>query len=193
MPPTHSDLIRLIEEDLYHEVRFLLVGAANWVAADAANRQVAGSPAETSLPAHLIVMSMDSAFLHARNLYEFFTTPRNVAQRRLGDRATWLTFNAAAPQRSTLYNQWRPVLHERLVHLSITRPNPVSASGAPLGATALNGEVLNFAQDVLNLWRAFEADPSVLAFKSPLEGARKQAIDQARQASARLGQAPLAL
>src|SRR5262245_39028722 len=121
-----------IERDIYNELRWLLCAATEWYAYD----QLIGVPPQVPLieePCyHLKVYTMDSAFLHARSLYEFFTATKIRA-----DRLTWHDYSQTSRQTSK-YDQFMTPLHGRLMHLSKDRS----------GYDAIKGEVVEIAKDV---------------------------------------------
>jgi hypothetical protein len=71
-----GELKRIIREDLLEELRWLLVGQTTW---EAVRRLVPVDPHRDERPPdHLVMLAMNSAFVHGRTLLEFFiaTTDR---------------------------------------------------------------------------------------------------------------------
>lgn len=170
---SNPDLERLIAEDLYNELRYLLVAATSW--------RIAKSSNPRSLPKHFIVLSMDSAFLHARSLYEFFTGDPSRDEGGGREPASWKLFGAAR-QKSVLYEKWGETLHARLFHLRRNRPQPTSAKRGTRGTklpTDIKEEVVNFAHDLLALWQSFTQDPALLDYRTTLDTKRAGAIREA--------------
>jgi hypothetical protein len=117
-------LTEAIEKDLFNELRWLLCAATEWDAHD----KLIGTPPQIPKVAepspHLKVYTMDSAFLHARSLYEFFTaTDAAIARNRRNTRRrlTWSDFSHTARQISAKYDQFKEPLHRRLMHLNRDR------------------------------------------------------------------------
>jgi hypothetical protein len=170
-----DDVLReAIEKDLYNELRWLLSASTQWYAHD----QLIGEPPQVPLikePCHdLKVYTMDSAFLHARSLYEFFT-----ATKTRPDRLTWRDYSQTSPQTSAKYEQFRTPLHGRLMHLNKDRSE----------YDGIKSEVVEIAKDVLILWDAFSAalaaDPNLRPYADLLgryrEVARAEAAHVAEQ------------
>lgn len=121
---------------------------------------------------------MDSAFLHARSLYEFFTaTEKSILRnKRKGlRRLTWRDYSSTARQISTQYNQFVEPLHGRVMHLDRKRS----------GYDEIKKEVVNFARDILNLWNGFSKNPDLSPYASLLDKCRDQAIGEAASAADR--------
>jgi len=80
-----------IEKDLFNELRWLLCAATEW---DAYDRLIGEPPLVPKINEpcfHLKVYTMDSAFLHARSLYEFFTATESSINRNETNGVTRLT------------------------------------------------------------------------------------------------------
>jgi hypothetical protein len=171
------NLERFVSEDLYNELRWLLVSAASWTIVDA------DQPAD-----HFRVMCMDSAFLHARNLLEFFTMSPKTFER--------LARNGKAPAschsfgvrnvHSQVFERWRPALEARVMHLRTDRPWPKNKHGNVAG-TSIKGQVVSLAQEVLRLWDGFAIDAKVAPYQAGLARSRSEALAEAERAARRLG------
>ncbi|MCA1701901.1 MAG: hypothetical protein LC808_00965 [Actinobacteria bacterium] len=79
-----------------------------------------------ALPNHLVVMSMDSAILHAWSLYEFFTGGPSGDEGGGRQPASWRLFGADR-QQSTEYDAWKETLHARLSRIRRIRPQSTAA------------------------------------------------------------------
>jgi hypothetical protein len=108
---------------------------------------------------------MDSTFLHARALYEFFTATRTNNP----DRLTWNNFSLPQGLSSTKYSNLISDLHGRALHLNKNRSS----------YQAIKDEVSAIATDVLDLWDTFANQSQVQPFKPDFEDARRLAIQDA--------------
>jgi len=157
-------LKKYMEEDLFNELRWLLCAATQW---DTYERIIA----EPCF--HLNVYTMDSAFMHARSLYEFFTAPEEAIKRnekRGEKRLTWRDYSVMARQTSRKYEEFIKPLHGRVMHLDKDRP----------GYDAVKSEVVNFAKDILELWDGFTKKPGINKYAELLKKLRDDAIREAR-------------
>jgi len=93
---------------------------------------------------------MDSAFLHARALFEFFvqrtTNNHHGCNEFLGLGAV-LTYSN--------YDNWRRPLHSFLMHAQ-DRSNPVPLMSRSGVTEDLNQMPVDFAHEILELWKEFE-------------------------------------
>ena len=153
-------LRELIDNDLYNELRWLLCAATEWDA----DRKLQEQPCFRH-PFHLSVYTMDSALLHARSLYEFFTATEPIRP----ERRTWRDYSRDARQESDKYNEFIKPLHGRVMHLNRDRD----------GYDPVKDEVVNFASDILRLWDDFSKKPGLGPYAGLLQKYRKQAIDEA--------------
>ena len=150
-----------IEIDLLYELKYLLCAATEWEA----QRILVGEPPTIKEPcAHVKVYTMDSAFVHARCLYEFFTSTKPP-----GDKVNWQNFGQNAGQSSAKYDTYRDALHLRSIHLGKNRASQ----------DEIKNEVVNFATDVLDLWDFFSKNPDLKDYAIVLDQTRKQAIKEA--------------
>lgn len=154
--PAKEEFLR---EDLYNELRWLLCAATEWHAC----RKLAKEPG-CRQPHHLIVYTMDSALLHARSLYEFFT-----AASIKPDRRTWRDYSHNARQESVTYDKFIKPLHGRVMHLNRDRE----------GYDAVKDEVVNLAADVLRLWDDFSKKSDVKPYVQSLQEYRELAVREA--------------
>jgi hypothetical protein len=158
-----------IEIDLLYELEYLLCAATEWEA----QRVLVGEPPTMEEPCdHLKVYSMDSAFAHARGLYEFFTTPEKTVLRneeRNFNRLTWRDYSLNAVQESKTYDRLRAALHGRVMHVCKDRS----------GYGEIKCEVVTLAADILDVWDRFSKHPDLKDYANVLDQTRKQAIKEA--------------
>ncbi len=137
----NTQLEEYLEEHLNNELQWLLRAATEWHIQDRLNLELDGY--------HIQVYAMDSTFLHARTLFEFFTNP--TSNNYYGLNAFGLS-----PLTSTLYStDWVSVLHGYLMHAQDrSNPRPVSSFD---GTTTkhLNQMPVDFAHEVVRLWKDF--------------------------------------
>jgi hypothetical protein len=167
--PGEEQLKQLIKDDLFFELKHLLCAATEW---EAQELLVDCCPPKMNQPCfHLKVYAMDSAFLHARNLYEFFTVPKQCIERnKKWGRLTWQDFSGDAIQTSDKYDEdFREDFHGRLLHLSGNRS----------AKKEIKGEVTSLAKDVLQLWDGFAKKPGIEPYAMALNEKRREAIDEA--------------
>jgi hypothetical protein len=155
-----------IEKDLYNELRWLLCAATEW---DALHQLIGEPPQVPKIKEpcfHLKVYTMDSALLHARSLYEFFT-----ATRFTGGRLTWRAYSPQACQQSGKYDKFMKPLHGRVMHIDKDRA----------GYVEIKKEVVNFASDILDLWDGFSKTSGLAPYLGLLDQFRKEAIVEAEK------------
>jgi len=164
-------LSEAIEKDLFNELKWLLCAATEWEAYDKLIGEPPQIPKIKEPCFHLKVYTMDSAFLHARSLYEFFTATEESILRNKGKglRLTWRDYSLTARQTSTKYAQFMQPLHGRVMHLDQNRS----------GYNEMKKEVVNFASDILDLWDGFSKSPDLKSYAGLLDKFHDQAIDEA--------------
>jgi hypothetical protein len=154
-------------EDLHNELRWLLCAATEW---DAER-----SRKEDRQPCfHIQVYAMDSALLHARSLYEFFTATDESIKRNKQNgskRLTWRDFGTNCRQESNRYKKVIGALHGRVMHLDRDRT----------GYEQVKEQVVNLAEDILSLWDCFCNEPVLQPYASLLRQKRDEAIAEARK------------
>jgi hypothetical protein len=145
-----------LEKHLYNELRYLLCAATEWHVQEIIN------PDDKLKGQHIKVYAMDSAALHARALFEFLTS--HTVRNDLGVNHFGVDYFGVKKIKSELYGHreslpalgcWSSPLHAFLMHLqdrSVTQE-----------LTGFDGKTLkdlkkmpvDFAQEVVRLWRVF--------------------------------------
>lgn len=159
MKMTLEEKKNYISEELYHELRCLLGAATVW------------SGFMEDKAGFNIVVAMDSAFVHARCLFEFFTgiSSHDV---RITD------FGPKQQYQSAIYDDWKEPLNRHVMHISKGR---LKGNETNIKDNMhLKDKVIEFAEDILRLWEKFEKDPSH-QFTSTLIEARRDAIKDAEK------------
>jgi hypothetical protein len=95
------------------------------------------------------VYAMDSAFLHARTLFEFFLGKTNDNYYGCATE-----FGVSTLQSDSYTASWKCPLHRHLMHAQ-TRSNPTGLNSAGVEKD-LNEMPVDFANEVLRLWKEFE-------------------------------------
>lgn len=187
-------LERIIREDLYEELRWLLVGESTWVTV---RRLVPDDPhRDDRLPNHLVMLAMNSAFVHGRTLLEFFTaTAKQQETIEARDGVTWKQFGpyGAVKQNSNWSTRWEEVLNARLFHIRYNRPQPIQtkrgrAKGQPITDLHIKLEVSAITHEVLEKWRDFTGSLSRPSLKVALSSSLKKAEGYALRASVQIEQ-----
>lgn len=166
---SEEQLKHLIKVDLFYELKHLLCAATEW---NAQESLVDFHPPKMNQPCfHLKAYSMDSAFLHARNLYEFFTaTTESMKKNEKWGTLTWQDYSGHAIQTSNKYDKdFREDFHGRLLHLSRSR-----STRAPI-----KDEVTILAKDILQLWVGFAKKPGMEPYAILLEEMQQAAVNEA--------------
>ncbi|MBL8015338.1 MAG: hypothetical protein JNK26_04085 [Candidatus Doudnabacteria bacterium] len=144
-------------EHLEYELRMLL-GADQMIKLCALKREI-GNP---------VNYFKDSAYMHTRNLYNFFSNKRNDAN--VEDFIQY-------PFDVTVYNKWSDALHSHALHIKSDRVTPSNV----VDGQHLNEQVPNFVSDILRLWQDWidatnsQTDKQVLV--DALARAQKEAQD----------------
>jgi hypothetical protein len=150
-----SELKLYLEQHLNNELQWLLRAASEWHVQDELKLDIVGYSVQ--------VYAMDSAFLHSRTLFEFFTKP--TGHNYYGSNA----FGVATISSPLYTGDWVEVLHGYLMHAQ-DRSNPRQLRSFD-GATTkdLNKMLVDFAKEVVRLWREFvkllnaSTDPNIQA------------------------------
>jgi hypothetical protein len=131
-----------VEKHLFNELRWLLGAATEWSIQEQLKLNKVGYD--------VWVYALDSASLHARVLFEFFLKQTNDNHYGANE------FIGMVLQSNNYTNDWSGPLHSFLMHAQ-GRSNPV-----PLRATGtmkdLNKMPVEFAQEILRLWKEFELE-----------------------------------
>jgi hypothetical protein len=173
------DAKRLISDDLYNELRWMLVAASEWSVCE-------NGSLSPNTPSHLQVLALDSACVHIRSLYEFFMDDPGK-HRRTDTAHASRDFGVSLPP-TTLYNDYIDGINKRVFHLDNFRPVPSSRSGSAVN-TDVNRKIILLAHDVLNLWDGFAAQ--LPSYMNELSIARSDSISDAKNAAESLGGKPI--
>jgi len=157
-----------ITQDLYYELRCLIGATTLWEAFKAQRKGFD------------VVVAMDSAFVHIRCLYKFFT------QQQSSHDISITEFGTGAYQ-STLFSNWEEALNRHVLHISKGRASPTNTDGT----THLNEHVKDFANDIYKLWLKFESDPLASTFAAELSEARTKALQDAVNDASKHNVSPL--
>jgi len=153
----------------------MLVAASEWHAF-----RLLPEATRNQFPSHFHVVTMDSACLHARSLYEFFLTPKKNSRpdTAYAERDFGVTLKP-----TKVSSTYIDSLNKRLFHVDLYRPVPVKKVGGSVKKvkTDVNTRVVEIATDVLTLWDEFAG--RVGKFPTALKTARKKAIADAAQAA----------
>ncbi|WP_433683374.1 hypothetical protein [Nocardia sp. CA-119907] len=134
---------------LFDGLSYLLQAAQEWQLQTDLQLEVVGYPAP--------VYAMDSVFLRARSLFEFFLgTGRNYchAECLFGLNSQLSCAKYANPSSITNFS-WKDVLHVGSIHLK-DRDNPVQLVGYDGTLKDLNQMPVDFAKGILDVWGDFE-------------------------------------
>ena len=140
-PLSNPELGDYLKEHLCNELHWLLRAATEWYVQSRLNLGIDGYSVQ--------VYAMDSDFLHARTLFEFFT--EKITDYHYGYDA--FKINKIG---SRLYeNGWKDVLHGYMLHAQ-DRSEPRQLESFD-GTTKkdLNKMPVDFAQEAVRLWREF--------------------------------------
>ena len=141
-PLNQMDREEYIKLHLFYELRWLLAAATEWSIQNQLKLGIGGYEVQ--------VYAMDSAFLHARTLFEFFTkeTGKNYygADAFLGPGAVLAS--------SSYTSGWVAPLHSHAMHAQCRSSSvPLNSFGV---AKDLNQMPVDFAREILRLWKEFE-------------------------------------
>lgn len=163
------DLSDYVDVHLRYELKYLLVAATTWSAVQDAQHREPHAP-------HLVVLATESAFVHTRVLYEFLHLDEGWADR-----------SPHAVSRSTLWTSYKTPLHEKVLHPSPRRPY---VAGQMLGDD-LKDRVVDFATDVLRMWRDVALQPSMGPHAATMTSASDAAVVDARSSAEWFGIEPV--
>ncbi len=137
---TNPELKKFIDNHLYNELRYLLCATASWKMAKE-NLQ--------SVPTHFVVYTLDSALLHSRSLFEFFTHTNPTKKKNL---VTWKDFSLEEGINSKLYKEWIEPLHHHVMHLE----NRLDVTNE-IDGVHLKDMVNKFSAEIVSIWSIFSA------------------------------------
>ncbi len=161
-PPMDSAMRRnYLDNDLKNEIRYLLAAATEWHTQAKLHLGIGGYEVQ--------VYAMDSTFLHARALFEFFT--RKTTAFFYG----YNEFGLESKIKSSLYeNHWSDPLHARLMHLQsrsrsadVKRFDPDDSQ-----KEHIKNMPVDFAKEVVRMWHVFAGALQAL------EGDQSRALGQ---------------
>lgn len=138
MPMTNSELEKFINEHLYNELKYLLCATASWKVAKVSTKH---------MPSHFIVYTLDSALLHARSLFEFFTHKDPDRKKNL---VTWKSLGLKDRIDSDLYTEWIKPLHHHVMHLE----NRLNVTNE-INGKHLKNMVVEFSVEIVKIWDIF--------------------------------------
>jgi len=135
----HQEKEEYLRVHLYSELLWLLHAATEWSIQDQWKLEIAGYVMQ--------VYALDSASLHARTLFEFFTEGPTKHHYSVKD-------FLGAPLTSTYKQNWQGPLHGFLMHAqNRSLPRPLVSAGV---SKDLNQMPVDFAHEILRLWKEFE-------------------------------------
>lgn len=166
-----SELKSCLTEHLANELHWVLRAASEWHVQDVLHLEIVGYEVQ--------VFAMDSCFLHARSLFEFFTA--KSTRNHYG----YDTFGLS-PFKSTYSASWVDPLHAYLMHIR-DRSSPQQLIGLDGTRKHLNEMPVDFAREIVRLWRDFPTalsshkNPAVVALATDARIALRTAIDAAEK------------
>ena len=137
---------------LFDGLTYLLQAAQEWQCQRDLGLQLVGYQVQ--------VYAMDSVFLRARSLFEFFTGkgPNYCHVRCLFGLTDQLTYARYTSQLGGPKSSWKHVLHDGSIHIQ-DRDNPVRLEARDGGLTRdLNGMPADIAEGILDVWNIFERE-----------------------------------
>jgi hypothetical protein len=155
-----------IEKHLFNELRWMLGAATEWYVQEQLQLEIVGYD--------VVVYAMDSAFLHARTLFEFFTKKTNNNHYGCNE---FIGKTLPSPK----YQGWTGPLHRHLMHAQ-TRSLPEQLEDFWGGMKDLNKMPVRFALEILRLWKAFEEEllNSDKDLSKLAQDKRREAIERAQ-------------
>jgi hypothetical protein len=161
---------KYIEDHLFNELRWMLGAATEWSIQEQLALGIAGYDVH--------VYAMDSAFLHARTLFEFFL---NKTGKNYYGCDQFLNIKLESVNYT---NDWRGPLHSYLMHAQ-DRSSPRQLKSLSGEMKDLNKMPVDFAHEILRLWKEFEeglgksGNAEDQQLQKLARGKRKEAIDGA--------------
>jgi hypothetical protein len=165
------DLGQYIEVHLAYEIKYLLVAATTWSAVHAETERAAW-------PNHLVVMAMESAFVHTRTLSEFLGLEEGWAKGR------------RSPHQPPMLPIWSQ--YDRPMHMKVLHPDPRRPyAPGQYDGDDLKDRVVDLAQEVLGAWDQVAEQAAMTEFRNSMVVAREIAVDASQRAAHRLRISPV--
>ncbi|MGH3370990.1 MAG: hypothetical protein ACRDPR_13430 [Nocardioidaceae bacterium] len=155
-----------IETHLVYELKYLLVAATTWSAVQAEQDR-------EPWPDHLVVMAMESAFVHNRTLCEFLGLKEGWAS---GPRSPH-----SAP-RLPLWDRYSKPMHMKVLHPDPRRPYATGVQGGD----DLKDRVVDLAREVLFAWDQVAQQAEMTDFRGAMVRARNSAVVDSQRSAARM-------
>lgn len=146
-----------VDVHLRYELKYLLVAATTWKAVHDPRHRGPHAP-------HLVVLAMESSFVHTRVLYEFL---------HLED--GWSGRSPHTVNASSLWAAYRKPLHEKVLHPSPRRPYQPGA----MTGDDLKDRVVDFATDILTMWRVLGGQQAMRPHSATMTMAADAAVADA--------------
>ena len=151
------DLTHYIDVHLRYELKYLLVAVTTWKAVHDAPQRGPHAP-------HLVVLAMESAFVHTRVLYEFLHLEEG-----------WAGRSPHAVSVSSLWTAYKTPMHEKVLHPSPRRPYEPGA----MAGDDLKDRVVDFGSDILTMWRGLGEQPAMRSYAATMTSAADAAVADA--------------
>jgi hypothetical protein len=162
-----------IGKHLFNELRWLLAAATEWYVQHTLKLGMDGY--------HVQVYAMDSACLHSRALFEFFTKPTGLNYYGCDQ-----FLSKGSPLVSSANTKgWEIPLHGFLMHAQ-DRSSPVKLRTLTGRRKDLNRMPVDFAKEILRLWEEFELKlgtegPDGIKLQTLAHDKRREAIEGAKR------------
>lgn len=141
-PLDHKHKVEYITLHLFNELRWLLDASTEWSVQNQLKLEIVGYEVQ--------VYAMDSAFVHARVLFEFFVKKTNDNHYGMDG----IVGGGTGLKSNSYENGWSGPLHAFLMHAQDrSKPVPLESSGVKKD---LNQMPVDFAHEILRLWKEFE-------------------------------------
>jgi hypothetical protein len=137
---------------LFDGLTYLLQAAQEWQCQRDLRLQLGGTQVQ--------VYAMDSVFLRARSLFEFFMgkgRDNYCHARCLFGLADQLSCHRYTRRPNGANSSWKDVLHYGSIHMK-DRDNPVQLAGYDGDLKDLNAMPVDFAKGILDVWKDFEEE-----------------------------------
>ncbi len=163
---TSRDLGPYIDIHLAYELKYLLVTSTTWTA-------VRAEGVRAKWPDHLVVIALESAFVHTRTICEFLRLREGWSKDRSPHRPTDLP----------LWTAYESAMHMKVLHPDPRRPyQPGEQAGDDLQT-----RVVDLAGEALRAWDEVADQPEMAEFRPQMMRARITAVAEAAHAARRLG------